>query len=211
MPRLESATEEAIAQAYASTGAVGATAKTLGIDVSGAHRAITTNPHILARSKELIETKFNKLNISAERVMTELARVAFASAKGIFDENGDMIPIHKLPDDVAATITGIDVETRWEGKGDAAVPITMKKIRRADKMSALNTLAKHFKIVGDDNDGVNALASALADRLKAARQRAPLQDVEEARIIPRAIVPYDPAPDEAPKPTIQENDDEQLW
>ncbi len=35
----------------------------------------------------------------------------------------------------------------------------------------MTLLAKHYKIVGDEGDGVNALASALADRLKMARNR----------------------------------------
>ena len=47
-----------------------------------------------------------------------------------------------------------------------------RKVRRFDKNPALNTLAKHFKLVGDEGDGVNALASALADRLQSARKRA---------------------------------------
>lgn len=211
MPQLESPKDEALAQTYASCGSYNQTAEILGVSRENVRSMIQRKPEIGERTREIIQTRFEKANITAERVMVELARVAFASAKGIFDENGDMIPIHKLDDDVAATITGIDVETRMEGKGDEAVPVTVKKIRRADKMSALNTLAKHFKIVGDEGDGVNALASALADRLKGARQRVPLQDVDDAKIIHRAIAPYDPAQDEPPIDNVQEKDDEQLW
>jgi hypothetical protein len=42
-------------------------------------------------------------------------------------------------------------------------------------------LAKHYKIVGDEGDGVSALASALADRLKTARRRT--EDTEPVRVI----------------------------
>ncbi len=147
------------------------------------------DPRVQKRAQELIRTKFERRNITGDRVMTELARLAFASAKDMFDpETGRMLSIHEMDDDTAATVVGFDVEERLEGRGDAATPYTVKKVRRGDKLGALTILAKHFKLV-NDNDGVNALAGALADRLNAAKKRiAPLQDPEDARIImPRAL------------------------
>mgnify|MGYP007004538981 CR=1 FL=1 len=53
------------------------------------------------------------------------------------------------------------------------------KIKRYSKLDALVFLGKHFKLVGDDNDGVNAFANALADRLNAAKRRVAGQAVTE--------------------------------
>ncbi len=129
-------------------------------------------------------------NITPERVMRELERIAFQDIRPIFDNDGNLKPIHLLDDDTAATIASVDVEVKWQGKGDDMVPVTTKKVRRVDKMAALNVLARHFKIVGDDNEGVNALASALAERLKRARNRVFDQDVEDARIMnPPPLLP----------------------
>ena len=67
------------------------------------------------------------------------------------------------------------------GWGFDAPPTTVVKIRRHDKMAALKILAQHFKIIGEDNDGVNQLANALADRLNAAKKR--ILTAEDAVII----------------------------
>ncbi len=105
-----------------------------------------------------------------------------------------------LDDDTAAAISGIEVESRIESEmvEDLATgemvkrmsPVITTKIKKSDKVAALNILAKHFKLVGDEGDGVNALASALADRLQSARRRVVnSQEIEDARIIDN-----DPAP-----------------
>lgn len=150
------------------------------------------DPRIAKRIQEIQAEHFADLGITAERVKAELARVAFASAAGLFDEEGRLIPVHELPDDVAATITGIDVEVQQKMRKDddgnlVAEDVVTKKIKRADKMAALALLARHFKIVGAEDDGVNQLATALADRLNRAKRRMgedfPLEEVEDARYV----------------------------
>lgn len=198
MPVLKDPRQEMWAQAYAAECNSLRAAKALKQKYTDASANMTNkiqkHPQVKARVHEIIKTRFDAVDITAKRVMTELARVAFASAKDIFDERGELIPVHELSDDAAATITGIDVEIRRQGKGpDAELSVT-KKVRRADKMAALGILAKHFKIVGDEGDGVNALASALADRLKAARSRVVPQDVEDAREVQAEAAHLPPPP-----------------
>lgn len=141
---------------------------------------------IRARLVELTEGMLKPGDITAQRVMLELGRVAFADVRTIFREDGSLIPIHELDDDAAAAIAGIEHETHSRvrkgkqvmnlatGEMEDEVIITQvrtAKVKRFNKDAALGTLAKHFKLVGDEGDGVNALASALADRLKTARKR----------------------------------------
>lgn len=234
---------EEVAQALASEGTYRAAAKKLGMaEQSGGNalalqKYVDRNPGVKERAQEIIQTRYAEQGITAKRVMTELARVAFASAKDVFDKDGNLIPIHEMSDDAAASISGIDVELHKVGRGDDATYVTVKKIRRADKMSALNTLAKHFKIVGDEGDGVNALASALADRLNAAKRRMQPGQFEEATAVVRdlpavslldqpADIPLRPVKrsrkavrSEPSEGTVtadqteppQENDDGQLW
>ncbi len=95
-----------------------------------------------------------------------------------------------LDDDTAGCISAIEVETRMVGPVGNQQAVTTRKIKRYDKNVALTTLAKHYKIVGDEGDGVSALASALADRLKTARKRAD----EPAR--PMRVIDSQPADDE---------------
>lgn len=129
------------------------------------------NPQIQARIAELSEKILEKCDVTAERVMRELAAIAFSDPRKLFNERGELVPVHQLDDATAASIAGIEVETHWEGKGEDAVPIHVRKIRRWDKNTSLKVLAEHFKIVGDRDEGVNALANELADHLKRARER----------------------------------------
>ena len=182
---------EHAAQVLAGGGSRGELAKAIGVNRCNNTLVarVVDDPRVQKRAQELIRTKFERKNITGDRVMTELARLAFASAKDMFDpKTGEMLSIHDMDDDTAATVVGFDVEERVEGRGDSATTFKVKKVRRGDKLGALTILAKHFKLV-NDNDGVNALAGALADRLNAAKKRiTPLEDPEDARIIePRAL------------------------
>ncbi len=231
MPELSDPRAETFAQEYARTRNGPASALAAGYPPGYRHDKISSRTDIAARIQEIWQAQFDEANITPERVMRELERIAFQDIRPIFDSEGNLKPIHELDDDVAATIASVDVETRWEGKGDDAVPVFTKKVRRVDKMAALSILARHFKIVGDDNDGVNALANALADRLKAARQRSfgiaqPAGEVEDAVLVtPQALPNADASGATIPKPQAQpafrsrlapatpaqESDDEQLW
>jgi phage terminase small subunit len=182
MPRLSNEQHEAFAQHYVKHWNRRKASEEAGYQAHYGVRLLAM-PEVAARVRELNEVTLKAADITAQRVMLELARVAFADVRRIFDKNGHLIPIHELDDDAAASIAGIEHETRFERvmetdltTGEPVVhnvQVRVAKVRRFNKDAALNTLAKHFKIVGDEGDGVNALASALADRLKAARKRTP--------------------------------------
>ena len=188
---------EHLCQHYVMHGSILKATKDLKMNRSSVTKLLR-DPRIAKRIQEIQAAEFQDLGITAERVKEELARVAFASAAGLFDEEGRLIPVHELPDDVAATITGIDVEVQQKMRKDddgnlVAEDVVTKKIKRADKMAALALLARHFKIVGAEDDGVNQLATALADRLNRAKRRMgedfPLEDVDDARYVERVPEP----------------------
>jgi hypothetical protein len=191
----------------ASFGARAKAEREAGYD-SNAGPAVLKLPQVRKRIAELLEERHAELDISGRRVMQELAAISFAKVSDLYDENGDLIQPYNLPEHVAAAVSGMDVEVRFDGRGENAQPYTIRKYRFVDKNVALGTLAKHFKIVGTDDDGVNALASILADKLKAARNRRYQgQNVEDATII-------EPKPAALPQPVVidqQESDDERLW
>lgn len=221
MPALDNPALEAFAQNFAISRSTPLASAAAGLPVS---LRAGDRPEVVARVQEIWGMAMATADLTPEMVMRELKRIAMQDIRPIFDEDGNLKPIHMLDDDTAATIASVDVEVKWQGKGDDAVPVTTKKVRRVDKMAALGILARHFKIVGDDNEGVNALASALAERLKSARNRTFARDAEDARIIEparvidssmearrakmaaKALVARDAPPSD---PT--ENDHEQLW
>jgi len=160
--------------AETAAAAVGLSPRTGGL--------LLADNRIQARIRAINEAMLKAADITAQRVMLELARVAFGDIRGIVDESGRLKPVRELDDDTAATIAGIDIETRFERDGtetDLAtgeekprfVAVQTAKVKRYDKNPALSILARHFKIVDNEGDGLNALANVLADRLQEARRR----------------------------------------
>lgn len=176
MPALPDLQHERFALAYAghrnSTKAAieAGFASHLGQDLLG-------NRGIRTRVRELWGDAMENAGAGPERVIQELCRVAFASVRDLVSPtDGSLLAPHELTDDVAATVAGLEVETRWEkdpdDKDGPSIPVTTTKYKRVDKMAALTLLAKHFKVVGDEGQAQSAMAGVLAEALAAGRRRA---------------------------------------
>ncbi len=88
------------------------------------------------------------LEITAERILKERARLAFLDPRKLFDEEGAPIPIQDLDPDTAAAIVGIDVLEQYEGSGeDRRFVGYVKKYRLAGKDPSLAALEKRFGLV----------------------------------------------------------------
>lgn len=99
--------------------------------------------YIAARMKKVLQ----KIEISQERTMLEIGRIAFADPRTLFNEDGSLIPIPNLPDDQAATIASFEQEELFEGRGKDKVQTgSLKKLKMWNKTEALSMLAKHFRI-----------------------------------------------------------------
>jgi len=184
MPRLSSEKREAFARAYVTIKDAARAAARVGY-MPDSGRQLMLIPEVRERIAELSETQLQAADITAQRVMLELGRIAFSDIRRVFRDDGTLIPVHEMDDDAAASIQGIEHETHVKvgrkvmnlATGELEPEITqvrVARIKRANKDGALQTLAKHFKLIGDEGDGVNALANALADRLKTARKRVEL-------------------------------------
>jgi len=189
MPRLSSDRNELFCRRYVEHWNADLAARQANYHPSNGPRLLRM-PHIAARIEELTSNLLKASDINAKRVMLELGRVAFSDVRKLYRPDGSMTPIHELDDDTAAAIAGLEFEERLEKETREEVdlvtgevtqvkdwkPVRTVKVKRFGKDAALTTLAKHFKIIGDEADGVNALANALAGRLQGARSRVPLVD-----------------------------------
>lgn len=81
-------------------------------------------------------------DITQDRVLREYAKLSFLDPRKFYDDEGDLIPVHKLPADVAAALTGMDVQTIFTKDGEMMGDL--KKIKFADKKAALDSVAKHL-------------------------------------------------------------------
>lgn len=111
---------------------------------------------------EMVNKKMNersqKVGVTAERVINEIARMAFydpADIAGFVADN--VTDIAKLPEDVRRAIVG------WK-QGEHGL-----ELKLADKSKALDQLARHLSIY---NDKVEVkLTDGLADRVRRAKER----------------------------------------
>lgn len=99
-----------------------------------------------------------RYEITAERVLDELYKLATYDAGNLYDQAGNRIPVHLLDDVTRAAVCDVEDETteatKLEAKTEAA-PETLRtvkrkqRIRMAEKGQNLERLGKYFKLFSD--------------------------------------------------------------
>lgn len=106
---------------------------------------LLTNVNVISYIQEGKKKLKNKMEITQERVILEMARIAFADIRKLYNENGGLKNIQELDDDTAAIITSIESVEEFDGFGQDREQIGYtKKIKTADKTKALDMLGKYF-------------------------------------------------------------------
>jgi len=118
---------------------------------------LLSNVHVAAAIKANRAERSIRTEITADRVLQGLAAIAFADPRKLFDANGGMRPMHELDDDTRAALV---IETT-QGTDADGNPTFTRKTKFADKLFALDRLARHLglfqdklKISGDANDPI---------------------------------------------------------
>lgn len=87
-----------------------------------------------------------KSEITAERVIAELGKIAFADIRKIFGPQGDLLSIAELEDEIAGALASVEIVTKpGDGDEDGNRSVDyVHKIRLSDKRAALVDLGKHL-------------------------------------------------------------------
>ena len=126
-------------------------------------RRLLQEPHVSAWVNQLLDERSTRLEVTADRVVAELAKIAFADPRSLFDADGVLLPIHRVPNEVAQAIATMEVTT------DAGGTLKVTKIRFCDKVAALTLLARHLGML---NDKVSVTdGQELIDRIQRGRAR----------------------------------------
>jgi len=107
-----------------------------------------TKPHISDAVARAQSERLDEMNVEAGVVLRELSRLATSDLRQLFREDGSLLPIDEMPDEVAAAISSIEVVTTYPNGKDEP-PEYVKKVRLWDKNTALTNLAKHFGLLKD--------------------------------------------------------------
>lgn len=108
-----------------------------------------------------------RTEITQDRVLLEVARLAFSDGRKAFDEHNRLKPISQWDDDFGAAVSSIEVVTKDAGGGEVEY---VHKIKLWDKNAALQKTMQHLGMFEKDNRQKNPLGGLsdeqLAERIK---------------------------------------------
>ena len=137
--------------------------------------ALLTKPEVRAAVSRLQRQAFDRIEVSAENTLKEIAALAFANLQDFVRIGDDGQPEFDLSsldrDQWAAVQEYVEDETLGLGDGEKKLTVTRRKVKLASKVQALELLAKHFKLLTERVE--HDVSEELVERLTAARQRKP--------------------------------------
>lgn len=131
-------------------------------------------PTVKARIQELLSERAERTMISQDRVLLEIARLAFNDPRKAFNADGSLKNIHEWPDEVAAAISSIEIVEEKSKDTDLPYESTVKKIRFWDKGKQIELAAKHLGMLNEklmlQGDKENPLMISVVQAEKMAKE-----------------------------------------
>jgi phage terminase small subunit len=128
------ATQAAIRAGYSAR-----TAKSQG-------QRLLTNAHIAKAIADAQNARAARTEITADRVLKELARIAFFDIGKAFTPDGALKPLDEMDEDTRRALAGLEVVSLTE---DGEHIGTLKKVKIADKLAALEKIGRHLGMWND--------------------------------------------------------------
>jgi phage terminase small subunit len=113
---------------------------------------LLAEPGVRKEIAEDLNQKLAKHDITAERVLKEIAAMAFVDIAGAFDENGHLLPIHQIPEVTRRAIQSISTYKDFTEGVEIGETV---KVTWNDKLKANELLMKYFKLLLPETREVN--------------------------------------------------------
>ena len=133
-------------------------------------------PEISEAIQEAKARRSERTQITQDRVLQELARIAFFDLRKLYRADGSLKAMHELDDEAAAVLAGVDVVEMAGGaefggeEGAKHIPMFTKKAKIPDKVAALGLAMRHLGMLKDkvEHSGPNGgpIATAAIDPSK---------------------------------------------
>jgi terminase small subunit-like protein len=133
------------------------------------------SPQVKAKAAQRVKDMLADA-IDPDRVLREAARLAYSDIRELFDEQGNLLPIKKWPDDIAKAVASIEFVKKNVTAGDGKVDDVIK-LRLWDKPRKLENLMKHHGQLTEKLEVSGELD--IVERLAAGRKR--VADAREKR------------------------------
>lgn len=99
---------------------------------------LLAKPCIINRINELEEARNARLDVTGDRVLQQLAILAFSDPRDLFDGDGALIPLHELDHDTATSIHTFETVGRKGGM--------ITKVKLHDRRAALELLGRSTRL-----------------------------------------------------------------
>lgn len=117
-------------------------------------------PRIAQAIQSAMAARAERTGVTQDRVVQELACLAFFDVRGLFDADGAPLPLHNIGEDMRRAVAGLEVARG----GDAGEVL---KFKLADKIRALELLGRHLGIFERDNAQTKPTANITGFRMVA--------------------------------------------
>ena len=102
-----------------------------------------TNIQEYIKSRQIEMQK--RTEITQDKVIKELAKIAFLDIRKLYTENGQLKNIADIDDETVGAISSLETYEEYEGYGDEREKIgDTKKVKMLDKTKALELIGKHL-------------------------------------------------------------------
>lgn len=147
------ATRSYIAAGYSKNGAEVSACKLL------------RNPKVAAEIERRTEKRIQRLEITADGVLQELAKLGFSNMQDYVQvQDGEaFIDLSKVSREQFAAVQEITVEEYTEGRGEEKRDIKRTKFKLGDKRGSLELLGKHLKLFTDKVEHAGTVTYKPAD------------------------------------------------
>lgn len=127
---------------------------------------LLANVKVSKAIQERQKRRQKRLELTQDRVLLELMRVAFFDPRTLFTADGRPRSVEELDDDTAAVIAGLDISmerTEEETSDGRPIYAPVRKYKIADKMRAIELCMRHMGLLNDKLkiDGQLTLAQLL--------------------------------------------------
>ena len=157
-------------EAYLEAGFKASSAESADANASKCIRKDQVSQALAAMRQQVLGKAVEKAELSAQRTLEEVRRLAFVDLAGVFDEIGNIKPLKDWTDEQRASLAGFEVIVKNAQAGDGKTD-TVYKIKVTDKLRALEMLMKHFMLLADTKAGDSEDWGKWAARLAMARNR----------------------------------------
>jgi phage terminase small subunit len=119
---------------------------------------LLSNVKVAAELGKKAEKALDKLDFSVERVMKEVARLAFFDPANLFEADGSLKSIKDIDEDTRSVIAGLEVTELFGGDGEQKHAYgLLKKVKISDRRAALDMLMRYHSLYKDKVEHTGAV------------------------------------------------------